>query len=141
MGGIKISVTSELTIRPKATPMMRPTARSTTLPRMRKALNACHMDVPPVGACPKDGPCALRGPADQGTWDPQASIHAWTRATSGAGVSWTGPAHVSRFRKYQAGAGLDWGSRTSPCRSQQTRSFAMGLMAFDVGVHRGAHGA
>src|SRR5262249_19426081 len=45
MGGIRISLTREETIFPKAAPMMTPTARSTTFPRMMKALNSLITDI------------------------------------------------------------------------------------------------
>src|ERR1043166_1811547 len=40
MGGVRTSATSELTILPKAPPMMTPTAISTTLPRIANSLNS-----------------------------------------------------------------------------------------------------
>ena len=40
IGGMMTSLTSELTIFPKAAPMMIPTAMSTTLPRMANFLNS-----------------------------------------------------------------------------------------------------
>ncbi len=40
MSGVKMSLTRLLTTPVKATPMMMPTARSTTLPRMMKARNS-----------------------------------------------------------------------------------------------------
>ena len=40
MGGMITSATRELTIFPKATPMITPTARSTTLPRMANSRNS-----------------------------------------------------------------------------------------------------
>src|ERR1700737_542037 len=40
MGGIKRSSTMEATIFPKAAPMITPTAKSTTLPRLMNALNS-----------------------------------------------------------------------------------------------------
>src|SRR5262252_5537795 len=42
-GGIRMSLTSEVTILPKAAPMTRPTARSTTLPRIAKSRNSLSM--------------------------------------------------------------------------------------------------
>ena len=43
IGGITTSPTKELTILPKAAPMMIPTAMSTTLPLTAKALNSLRM--------------------------------------------------------------------------------------------------
>ena len=43
IGGIKTSLTSEVTMAPKLAPMITPTARSTTLPRMMNVLNALNM--------------------------------------------------------------------------------------------------
>src|SRR5215831_10716482 len=43
IGGIRTSLTSEVTIPPNAAPMMTPTARSTTLPRMMNVLNSLSM--------------------------------------------------------------------------------------------------
>src|SRR5262245_35999161 len=43
IGGIRISLTSEVTMVPKAAPMITPTARSTTLPRMMNVLNSFSM--------------------------------------------------------------------------------------------------
>jgi hypothetical protein len=40
MGGMTMSLTSELTTVPKAAPMMMPTARSSTLPLMANSLNS-----------------------------------------------------------------------------------------------------
>ena len=40
IGGMTMSLTSELTIAPNAAPMTSPTARSTTLPRMANSLNS-----------------------------------------------------------------------------------------------------
>src|SRR3989304_9737562 len=47
MGGIRTSSTSDLTIPPKAAPMMIPTAMSTTFPRIAKFLNSFSMDGSP----------------------------------------------------------------------------------------------
>ena len=49
-GGMMTSLTSEVTIVPKAAPMMTPTARSTTLPRIANSLNSLNMT-------PRDGHC------------------------------------------------------------------------------------
>jgi hypothetical protein len=46
MGGMRISLTKEDTILPKA-PMMTATARSSTLPRMTNALNSLSIETPP----------------------------------------------------------------------------------------------
>src|SRR4030081_2309340 len=48
MGGIRMSLTMEVTILPKAAPRTTPTARSTTLPRMANSLNSFSIpiDVP-----------------------------------------------------------------------------------------------
>src|SRR6185437_12466775 len=43
IGGMMMSLTSELTILPKAAPMITPMARSTTLPRMMNARKSFHM--------------------------------------------------------------------------------------------------
>src|ERR1051326_2634405 len=43
MGGVMMSLTSELTMLVKAAPMTTPTARSTTLPRMANFLNSEKM--------------------------------------------------------------------------------------------------
>src|SRR6185295_6226165 len=43
IAGMMRSVTSESTILPKATPMMTPIARSTTLPRIANFLNSCSI--------------------------------------------------------------------------------------------------
>src|SRR5882672_8029392 len=43
IGGIRISFTSEVTILPKAAPMMTPTARSIALPLTANSLNSFHM--------------------------------------------------------------------------------------------------
>src|SRR4029077_9903908 len=48
MTGIMISLTSEATIAPNAAPMMTPTARSTTLPRIANFLNSSSMIRPSV---------------------------------------------------------------------------------------------
>src|SRR5882724_7919972 len=45
-GGISTSLTSEVTILPNAAPMMRPTARSTTLPRIAKSRNSFSISHP-----------------------------------------------------------------------------------------------
>jgi hypothetical protein len=45
MGGMITSATSELTIFPNAPPMMTPTARSTTFPRMANVLNSFIIDM------------------------------------------------------------------------------------------------
>src|SRR6185437_13758672 len=42
-GGMTMSLTSDVTILPKAAPMMTPMARSTTLPRMANSRNSFHM--------------------------------------------------------------------------------------------------
>lgn len=41
--GIRISLTNDVTIFPKAAPMTIPTARSTTLPRATNSLNSLNM--------------------------------------------------------------------------------------------------
>src|SRR5512137_762513 len=46
MGGIRTSLTKELTMPPKAAPMMMPTAMSTTLPFMANSLNSLNI-LPP----------------------------------------------------------------------------------------------
>src|SRR5512145_902320 len=46
MGGMRMSFTSELTILPKAVPMITPTARSMTLPRMANSLNSLNITPP-----------------------------------------------------------------------------------------------
>src|SRR2546425_3312766 len=43
MGGIRMSLTSEVTMAPKLAPMTMPTARSTTLPRTTNALKSLSM--------------------------------------------------------------------------------------------------
>ena len=43
MGGIKMSLTSEVTIFPKAAPRMIPMAMSSTFPRMANSLNSFSM--------------------------------------------------------------------------------------------------
>ena len=43
MGGMMMSLTSELTMAVKAAPMMMPTARSMTLPREMNSLNSFSM--------------------------------------------------------------------------------------------------
>ena len=43
MGGMRTSLTKEVTIFPKAAPMMIPTAISTTLPRITNSLNSFSM--------------------------------------------------------------------------------------------------
>src|SRR5260370_14194793 len=43
IGGIRISFTSDVTILPKAAPMMTPTARSMALPLTANSLNSFHM--------------------------------------------------------------------------------------------------
>src|SRR2546425_402239 len=50
IGGIRTSLTSEVTIVPNAAPMITPTARSTTLPRMTNVLNSLSMGLSPVRA-------------------------------------------------------------------------------------------
>jgi len=47
IGGITISLTSDVTIFPNAAPITIPTARSSTLPRMMNSLNSLNMAVPP----------------------------------------------------------------------------------------------
>src|SRR5262245_59938655 len=49
MGGIKISLTKDVTILPNAPPMMTATARSRTLPRTTKSLNSFNIVWPPDG--------------------------------------------------------------------------------------------
>ena len=49
IGGMMRSLTSELTIVVNAAPMMIPTARSMTLPRIAKSRNSRHMLASPVG--------------------------------------------------------------------------------------------
>src|SRR6185503_14559505 len=46
IGGIRMSLTREVTIVPNAAPMITPTARSTTLPRMMNVLNSFSMGWP-----------------------------------------------------------------------------------------------
>src|SRR5574340_1616289 len=46
MGGMMMSLTSEVTMAPNAPPMITPMARSTTLPRMMKVLNSLNMMIP-----------------------------------------------------------------------------------------------
>ena len=46
IGGISTSFTSDDTIFPNAPPMMTPTARSMTLPRIANSLNSCTMLMP-----------------------------------------------------------------------------------------------
>ncbi len=46
MGGMMTSFTREVTMVPKAAPMIRPTAMSTTLPRMANSRNSFNM-IPP----------------------------------------------------------------------------------------------
>src|SRR5579884_457901 len=48
IGGIRISFTNELTIRPKAAPRMIPTPMSRTLPRMANSLNSLSIFIPPL---------------------------------------------------------------------------------------------
>src|SRR6476620_6038022 len=45
-GGIKISATIDVTILPNAAPMIRPTAMSSTLPRMANSLNSFSITPP-----------------------------------------------------------------------------------------------
>jgi hypothetical protein len=47
IGGIRMSATSDDTILPNAAPITTPTARSTTLPRMAKALNSLRKPMRP----------------------------------------------------------------------------------------------
>ncbi len=57
-GGMMTSVTSELTMVPKAAPMMMPTAMSRTLPRMANSLNSLNICGPPDGRrWPARGAC------------------------------------------------------------------------------------
>src|SRR5689334_22183194 len=51
MIGMMMSSTNDLTMAPKAAPMITPTARSRTLPRAMKALNSCNMSHSPA-LCP-----------------------------------------------------------------------------------------
>src|SRR5271170_247884 len=51
MIGMMISPTSELTMAPKATPMMTPTARSTTLPFMANSRNSFSICKPFLFGC------------------------------------------------------------------------------------------
>src|SRR5262249_5851621 len=46
IGGMMISLTSDVTTAPKAAPMMTPTARSRTLPRIANSLNSLNMVSP-----------------------------------------------------------------------------------------------
>src|SRR3954470_13476080 len=46
-----MSLTSELTMAPKATPMITPKARSMTLPRIAKSRNSFSMALFPLGGC------------------------------------------------------------------------------------------
>src|SRR5215471_5207597 len=48
MGGIRISLTNDVTIAPNAPPMTTATARSTTLPRMRNARKSLSIALPPL---------------------------------------------------------------------------------------------
>jgi hypothetical protein len=48
MGGMMISFTREVTIAPKATPIMIPMARSITFPRIANALNSAIKLIPGV---------------------------------------------------------------------------------------------
>ena len=48
MGGMITSATSDLTMVPKAAPMMMPMAMSSTLPRMANSLNSFSISVPPT---------------------------------------------------------------------------------------------
>src|SRR5262249_23034245 len=66
MGGIKRSFTKEVTMAPKAAPMTTATARSTTLPRIRNALNSLSMTVPSPSPWPP-----ARGPSARSTWRQQ----------------------------------------------------------------------
>src|SRR5690242_14996490 len=54
MSGITISATSELTIPPNAAPMITPTARSTTLPRIANFLNSSSIGPSPQTRSPHD---------------------------------------------------------------------------------------
>src|ERR1700733_12082596 len=55
-----MSPTSELTIAPKAAPMITPTARSTTLPRIANFLNSSSMESP-IAPSPAPPRCAGEG--------------------------------------------------------------------------------
>ena len=64
--GVKMSFTRLDTIEVNAAPMMMPTARSTTLPRMMKALNSAH----PTGrmdGCDRKISCAMASSIDVAT--------------------------------------------------------------------------
>src|SRR2546430_672527 len=74
IGGIRTSLTSEVTILPNAAPMITPTARSTTLPRMMNVLNSLSMGLSPVRAA------RARGAP---SW-PTRSAHTLQRAPGGA---------------------------------------------------------
>ncbi len=52
MIGMMMSSTSELTILPKAAPMMTPIARSKALPLKAKDLNSCHIE-PDIAKFPR----------------------------------------------------------------------------------------
>src|SRR5689334_8563571 len=63
-----MSLTSELTMVPKAAPMITPKARSMTLPRIAKSLNSLSMVPPPSDRSPVE---AMSGnQAAQGVHDP-----------------------------------------------------------------------
>src|SRR5947207_527173 len=73
IGGIRTSLTSEETILPNAAPMITPTARSTTLPRMANSLNSfstvfllCFFDEGEWRPCANSP--VLRGPSLRGLY-------------------------------------------------------------------------
>ncbi|MND00311.1 hypothetical protein D3C83_188720 [compost metagenome] len=56
--GMMMSATSEVTIAPNAAPMMRPTARSTTFPRIANSRNSLNKLDPLYGPAPSSAPVA-----------------------------------------------------------------------------------
>src|ERR1700676_1045230 len=71
--GMMMSPTSEVTIAPKATPMMTPTARSTTLPFMAKSRNSFSIRKPSPST-KRTGSAMARGFDDRASID-QAGVH------------------------------------------------------------------
>src|SRR5215467_8745856 len=68
MGGIITSSTSDETIFPKAAPMITPTARSTTLPRIANSLNSFNTFCLLCSSIKANG-----GPAQENSWGPPAA--------------------------------------------------------------------
>src|SRR6185369_14144773 len=69
MIGMMMSPTSEVTMAPKAAPMMTPTARSTTLPFMANSRNSFSMSYPPLRWSGEDSASVDQAGMDHGIAD------------------------------------------------------------------------